>query len=250
MSGRVKGLKIAGYAVLAALALMLALVLQAPASLLSHIAQDASKRYGIALGNAHGTLWNGSANISFAQSPLGELAWTFSPLTLLIFSPAIDWRLEETGLSGRLQPERNALCAQFEGSIDLTHLAPLLLRYAIEVEGRLRFTDVDLRLDREDTKVSGSIDWTGGQVRLGLGSWQGQQLLPAMRASANDSSRIVVTLPDEQTGSPLLAGEVEFLEDGWVRLGASGHLAKKFNESFANAQDPDAIVLSVEERLL
>ncbi len=250
MSGRVKAIKITVYVLCAAFALLFALVLRAPASLLPIITKDSGERYGFRLANAQGTLWNGSADVSVVDAPLGRLAWKLPPLALISLSPALDWQLEGTGLSGRLQARENALRAQLEGTLDLSRLAPILSRYAIGAQGRLRFSEVDLRLDAADTRFTGTIDWTGGLVRLRVGSWQGQQLLPAMRASANDSSRIVVTLPDEQAGSPVLAGEVEFLEDGWVKLGASGHLAEKFNESFANAQDPDAIVLSVEERFL
>ncbi len=61
---------------------------------------------------------------------------------------------------------------------------------------------------------------------------------------------MLVTLRDEQAGTELLAGEIELLGDGWVKLGATGHLTKRFNPSMVSATDPDAVLVSLEERLL
>lgn len=246
MSGR---LRVVVYWVAGLFALLIALAVQAPASLLPKMLPSSEQGRGLALVYPQGTLWKGSAGLETADTRLGRLAWSLSPASLLAFSPAMDWRLEGTRLSGRLQAGAKSMRANAQGALELGHLTPILARYAIRAEGRLKFTDVSIAFDDGEVRVAGRIDWSGGRVSLGIGGWQGQELLPAMQATAIDSSHIVVTLWDGRTNAFLPAGRIEFLPDGWVKLGASGHLAQRFNQSLVQAEDPDAIVLSVEEQL-
>lgn len=245
-----RSVKIAIYGVCALLALLFALALQAPASLVPRLLQSSGHVSGLNLVDAQGTLWRGTAGLDIGDARLGRLAWSLSPASLLMLAPRMDWRLQDTGLSGSLQASGETLQARAEGALELSHLTPLLARYAIGAQGRLTLSGVEVHLDGSRVRVGGSIDWSGGRVRLGVGGWQGQEVLPAMHATATDSSRIFVTLWDEPRDSFLPAGEIEFLPDGWVKLGASGHLARRFNQSLGQAEDPDAVVLSVEEQLL
>ena len=241
---------IAAYFAFGLLALCIALLAQLPASFVPQMLQDSMQDQAMRLDNARGSLWRGTADVSITGVELGSLRWRLSPLPLLLLSPRINWQLEGTGLSGQIERDGESIIASLAGTLDIARLAPLLSRYAIGVEGRLRFENFRLNVHPQETSLAGQIHWTGGEVDVRVGGWREARLLPAMRATATESSRMLVTLWDERAGSNLLAGEIELLGDGWVKLGATGHLTKRFNESMASATDPDAILVSVEERLL
>lgn len=241
---------IAAYIGFGLFVLCVALLIQLPASLVPRLLQETTQAQSMRLDNAQGSLWRGAADVSLTGIELGRLNWRLAPLPLILLSPRLDWQLEGTGLSGRIERDGESIIASLDGTLDLARLAPLLSRYAIGVEGRLRFDDFRFEAHPQRASLAGQIDWTGGNVDVRIGGWRETRLLPAMRARATESSRMLVTLWDERAGSDLFAGEIEFLGDGWVKLGASGHLTKMFNQSMASASDPDAILVSVEERLL
>lgn len=241
---------VAAYVAFGLLILCLALLIRLPASLVPQLLEERTQVHSVRLANPRGSLWRGAADVSVTDFELGRLNWQLSPLKLLLLSPSVDWQLEDTGLSGRLEQDGASVRIRLSGTLDLARLAPLLSRYAINAEGRLRFDDFQLHAHAQTPSLAGQVRWTGGQVDIRVGGWQASRLLPAMRATVTESSRILVTLSDERVGEYLPAGEIELLGDGWVKLGATGHLAKHFNASMADATDPDAILVSVEHRLL
>lgn len=241
---------IAAYFAFGLFVLCLALLVQLPASLVPRLLQETGQAQSMRLDNPRGSLWRGSADISITGVKLGSLHWRLPPLPLLfLLSPRIHWQLEGTDLSGRIERDGETIVASLAGSLELARLAPLLSRYAIGAEGRLSFDEFRLEAHPQKTSIAGQINWTGGNVDVRVGGWRERRLLPAMRATATESSRMLVTLWDEQAESEALAGEIELLADGWVKLGATGHLMKRFNESMTSATDLEAILVSVEEQL-
>ncbi len=248
-----------GFSLFGLVVFALALLTRLPASIVTnflHESTASTTASALRLTMPQGTLWRGSAQVSVMQTDFGRLAWQVSPTSLVTLSPQLDWALQDSGLSGKVKSEGDTLNADLSGSLDLAQLAPILSRYAIAAEGRISFKDLRIAQSGNMIRLSGQVDWTGGNVDLGIGDWQARQALPALRAEAAeaaeaiDASRLRVTLLDEATNTRLPAGEIELMEDGWVKLGVTGHLAKYFNESFSDARDPSEIVLSVEERLL
>ncbi len=245
-----------GFSLFGLVVFALALLTRLPASIVTnflHESTASTTASALRLTMPQGTLWRGSAQVSVMQTDFGRLAWQVSPTSLVTLSPQLDWALQDSGLRGKVKSEGNTLNADLSGSLDLAQLAPILSRYAIAAEGRISFKDFRIAQSESMVALSGQVDWTGGNVDLGIGDWQARQALPALRAEAAeaiDASRLRVTLLDEVTNTRLPAGEIELMDDGWVKLGVTAHLAKYFNESFSDARDPSEIVLSVEERLL
>ncbi len=241
---------IVGFSLFGLVVFALAVLTQLPAGIVPSLVHDSAAGTNLRLAAPQGTLWRGSAELSVMQTDFGHLAWQLPPISLLTGSPRLDWALQGSGLNGRVTRKAGAVNATLSGSLDLARLAPILSRYAMTAEGRIGFKDLRIAQAGDAMKLSGQVDWTGGNVDLGIGNWQARQALPALRAEAADASRLLVTLLDEQTNTRLPAGEIELLDDGWVKLGVTGHLAKYFSQSLGNANNPSEIVLSVEERLL
>lgn len=236
--------------VLTGLAVFVAVVLvRLPANLVTGAVQDAVPRDTLTLTEPQGSLWRGNARVSILRTDFGRLNWRISPFSIAVFAPRASWQFDDSGLSGSLEVDDEQAGASISGFVDLAQLAPILSRYDISAEGRLRFKDVTLEQTGQALSFAGQLDWTGGRVEIGAGSWRGDTLLPALRAVAENNSRLLVTLWDEQADEHLPAGEVELLEDGWVKLGVTGHLAKHFGGSFENVDNPAEIVLAVEEQL-
>ena len=234
-----------GLVVFGVVVFALVVLARLPASILANFVNDSRAASAVQLTSAQGTLWRGSALASVMQADFGRIAWQVSPLSL-----GLDWQLENSGLSGRLKVKGETVDADLAGSLDLARLAPILSRYDISAEGGIAFNDFRIARFGEKIDIAGQVEWTGGTVDLGVGNWQGRQALPALRAEPSADSRLVVTLLDAQTNTRLPAGEIELMDDGWVKFGVTGHLASYFSQSIGNASDPSEIVLVVEERLL
>ena len=228
---------------------VLVLIVRLPASLVPQFVHASTSDAQLRLTAPQGSLWRGEASIWVMQTDFGRIAWQVSPLSLLTLSPTIDWQLRATSLTGQVNLDDGSFSATLNGSLDLARLAPILSRYAMSAEGELRFEALQVERTEQSASISGQVHWSGGRVELGLGNWQGQQVLPALRARAADSSRLLITLRDDQSGAHVPASEIELLPDGWVKLGVTGHLAKYFSRTLGQANDPSEIVLSVEERL-
>ncbi len=241
---------ICAYCAFGLVAFCAALLWQLPASLVPRLLYASPQGQSFQLDSVEGSFWQGTAHLSIDGIHLGSLDWRVPPLPLLGLSPRIDWHLEGSNLSGRITVTQASTITDLEGSLDLVRIAPVLSRYAVHMEGHLRFDDFRLETRAQTASLAGQIEWSGGDVRVRIGDWQERQALPTMRATATEASRMVVTLRDDQTHTHVLAGEIRLLGDGWVKLGATGHLTRRFNPSLATGADPDAILVSVEERIL
>ncbi len=241
---------IIGFSLFGLFVFALAVLTQLPASIVPNLVHDSAAGTTLRLAAPQGTLWRGSAKVSVMQVDFGRLAWKMSPTSLVTLSPQLEWALQDSGLSGQVTHEAGTVNAALSGSIDIAQLAPILSRYAISAEGRLGFKDFRIAQTGDAISLSGQIDWTGGSVDLGIGDWQGRQVLPALRAEATDASRLRVTLLDTDTSTRIPAGEIELMDDGWVKFGVTGHLADHFGQPLGNATNRSEIVLAVEERLL
>ena len=241
---------IIGFSLFGLVVFMLAVVTQLPAGIVTNLARESTAASALRLTAPQGTLWRGSARASIMQTDFGRFAWKVSLISLVTLSPQLDWTLQESGLSGHLERKAGTMNAALSGSLDIAQLAPILSRYAIAAEGRLGFNDFRITQTRDALSLSGRIDWTGGSVDLGIGNWQGRQTLPALRAEAVNTSHLRITLLDVDTNTRLPAGEIELMDDGWVKFGVTGHLADHFGQPLGNATNRSEIVLAVEERLL
>ncbi len=146
---------IVAYIAFGLIALGFALLAQLPASLAPRLLQDRSDGQSMRLDDARGSLWRGSAEVSITGVRLGSLDWYLSPLSLVLLSPRIDWQLDGTGLSGRIELDEAFFIAQLDGTLDLKRITPLLVRFGMDAEGRLRFDKFQLTSNRREASLAG-----------------------------------------------------------------------------------------------
>lgn len=230
------------YLILGFLALLLALVARAPASLLQKAMPAAVPVRAAAWG---GTLWHGQAEVLQA----GERSfwrWEVQPSALLKARLAI--ALEGQGglsLRGRLERGPGSWgVAGLSGDVP-GHLLQPLLPPGWNLPGDLRLEQVTVRrkgLDRGPwAAASGQLLWGGGAMQYNLGSQVQSATLPALLVGLGlDGDTLVLTLAEVQSGGTL--ADVRLAPDGAMESRLRERLLRYSGRT--GGPDPDAVVVT------
>ena len=248
---RTLGLGIAALAGL--LAIVLAVLLTAPAGLASRIVAAATPE--LQLFAPSGRLLAGSADLVIRGRAFGRLAWDVDPLALAGGRLAADLSLADPDHGGRAQLalhpsgvfELTGLRAEIrEGSLDA-----LLRPYAIEPSGRIEVHSGRARGDlrrRRVLEADGEARWTGGLVRyrLGGGSWTAS--FPSLDARLRVRDGAPVLVVRDPRGEELL--DAALRAGGWADLRVRYRFVALAGYPWPDPPAPDVIVVELSERIL
>ncbi|MGE0625471.1 MAG: type II secretion system protein N [Pseudomonadales bacterium] len=221
------------------------LVIRAPAGLVRAFIPEGTS---VDLFDLDGTLWQGAGDLAVAGQPLGRLAWSFRPVTLLSAAAGYDVKLTgpELDLAGRVKAGLGGTTTTLAGQIGSPFVNVWLAPYYIELSGTFVLQDVQtratgLRLD----DVSGTIDWDGGPISYRLSGKLYRSALPPLYASLGPGSAATVFARGEAT--PVL--HAALLENGFARIGVTKYLTRMLGNPWPGGDPDHAVVLEVEEQV-
>ena len=230
------------YLILGFVALLLALVARAPASLLQKALPRALPVQATAWG---GTLWSGQAELVQAGEP-ALWRWQWQPGVLL--RGRLGLQVQGQGglsLQGRLEGGIGGWRAQdLRGDVPARLLQPLLPP-GWALPGDLRLDA--LQLARKGgakgawQSAAGQLRWGGGAMQYNLGSQVQEATLPPLLASLRlEGDRLVVSLAEEAGGGVL--AEVRVASDGAIETRLRERLLKYSGRT--SGASPDAVVVT------
>lgn len=230
------------YLILGFVALLLALFIRAPASLLQKVAARALPVQVLAWG---GTLWDGQAQVVQAGTD-GFWRWQVQPAALL--HGALGLQVHGEGalsLQGRLERGLGGWQARdLRGEVPAQLLQPLLPP-GWTLPGSIRLEAVQLARGagvRGAWKAAGGqLRWEGGAMQYNLGSQPQSATLPPVVASLRlDGDRVLVSLVEAAGGGAL--ADVRVSADGAVESRLRERLLKYSGRT--SGADPDAVVVT------
>lgn len=232
------------YAGIALVTFLVVLAWRAPAALIPHFAPQGGP---VTLERATGTLWQGRAELK----PVGVVRWSMNLLPLAWLKADIDWMLEGNGLlvAGNLSTRGGDVdVGRVKGQVSPSAVNPFLARYGISVEGDLRLSEIEARLQGNAfTHASGLLAWTGGTVNYQLGGKSFTIDMPPLSAvlrMQDDAPTLDVSMP----GSGETVMQITLNSEGWAEL----KMTKRFLEVAGfpwQGKSTETYVLVVSEKL-
>lgn len=225
-------------------ALLVALLLRAPASLLQKALPSSPALQVTAWG---GTLWRGQM-VWLQGDAQGLLSWQLTPWRLLTGRAQADIRSEGAApLTGKVALGWNALeVRQLQGEVPAT-LVQGLLPPGWQLPGVLRAEGLEVaRAGRKTgawTAAGGQLLWGGGSVRFLLDGQVQQAVLPPLRIAPQlDGEILVLTMSEADSGQGLAL--LRLLPDGQVETQLRERLLR-YNPAYrSSGGDPDAVVVT------
>lgn len=225
-------------------ALLFALLLRAPASLLQKALPSSPELQVTAWG---GTVWNGQ--MAWSQGELqGLLHWRLTPWRLLMGSAQADIRAEGAApLTGKVTLGWKALAVrQLQGEVPAT-LVQGLLPPGWQLPGVLHAEGLEVaragRTAGAWTAAGGQLVWGGGPVRFSLDGQMQQAVLPPLRIAPRlDGETLVLTMSEAGNGQGLAL--LRLLPDGQVETQLRERLLRYNPAYHSNGGDPDAVVVT------
>lgn len=223
-------------------ALVLALLVQAPASLLQRTIPVVS---GFSVSGWGGTIWNGQ--LAWSQGDArGLLGWHVRPLALLRARVAADVHAQgSVPLSGSVVTGWHHLeLQQLQGELPVAMLQPILppdwqLPGVLQAQ-RLNVIRSGLKSGAW-VSADGSLAWGGGALQFGFNGQVQQAVLPPVLITPRVEGDTLVLVLDEAAGHLGLA-QVRIGADGRVETRLRERLLR-YNPSYrSSGGDPDAIV--------
>ena len=233
-----------------ALALVIFLVLRAPALLVERFLGDA---FPISLSHSAGTVWSGKADTRVGGHDLGRASWNFDPAGLLYGAIGARWRVEAANHS--LRGTAHASLAETDISVD-GHLGAdfvnrLLSDYHIRLHGTFELEGIALTFGEgpHPTAASGTLRWEGGTTRYRLAGEIEDVTLPPMQAilSLNEDGQPQAETFTTDVRAPLIRARLD--PDGWLHIAISRHFTHLAGRPWPGTGPPDEVVVEVAERL-
>lgn len=203
-----------------ALALLVVLIVIAPAALIPHVFSSPHVR----LESPQGTVWRGNAETFLENQNVGILSWRVRPLALFEGRLTIDLTLEREGISitGVSTSMVDGHEISLNGVIGSRFVNIYTLTYDIRMSGELTINEVKLQVDDQQQVESaeGTVSWDGGPVRFKLANVMHEVTLnPVLGMLSHDSSFVEMTVRQSQSDAPVLAFRLD-VETGWLHLRA------------------------------
>lgn len=228
-------------------ALLLALLLRAPASLLQKALPSSPTMQVSAWG---GTLWTGQMAWSQGDAQ-GLLHWQLTPWRLLTGRAQADIRAEgAVPLTGKVVLGWQMLeVRQLQGEVPVV-LLQSLLPAGWQLPGVLRAEGFELARAgwRRGpwTAAGGQLAWGGGALQFSLNGQIQQAVLPPVRITPQlDGDALVLTLAEAGSGQGLAL--LRLLPDGQVETQLRERLLR-YNPAYrSSGGDPDAVVVTTRD---
>jgi hypothetical protein len=225
-------------------------VYTAPATLVSLIIGGDKP---LRLAKAEGSLWAGKAAVIFKEQPIGQLNWSFAPLTLLRGDLEFTWSLEGAAheASGEVKVDFNRWTIMATSTIESDSIRKILKPYQIEVGGKLTITKLEAMGTHKGNSptYSGTVNWTGGEVRYQLSRRTHKTTLPPLFASIETKNR-EPTLVAHTKKNELPLMKLKLDKDGWVHVGITKEFLQLVGQPWIGNGPNHAIVIEVTEQLL
>lgn len=202
------------------LALLIALVVIAPATLVAQALSNPQVR----LESARGTIWRGDADTFLDNQHVGVLSWRVKPLALIEGKLTVDLSLERDAVSiaGVCTMTSDHLEISIDGVVGSRFVNIYTLAYDIHLSGELTIDNAVLRIDdrQQVESVSGNVTWNGGPVRFKLANVMHEVTLDSVHGTlSQDSNFVELTVRRTQSDARVLAFRLD-PETGWVHLRA------------------------------
>lgn len=201
---------------------------------------------------AQGTVWNGSADLSVAGRPAGQVTWSLRPAAIVRATLGYDvsWRGPDHDLTGQLDVGFSATALRLAGDAAAAFANAWLAPYDISISGDLELREIAARLPYDFAASgagtsSGTVTWNGGPIRYRLSGRAFSGRLPPLVAYLGDGLEAVVYPQDGET--PLLRLQVS--HDGFVRVGVTQLLTRLAGNPWPGSHADHDVVLEVEEQL-
>lgn len=265
MSGRVRptgGLrrKLA-FALFGLLAFALFAVALLPAGLLARAVENTP---AVALRDAAGTVWRGTAGLTVQGEDLGRAHWRFAPSALLTGALGITWRLrhENFRFAGEARWGTRAVSVSATGVLAAAALGRTLGKYHIRLGGDFTFDRLALRVvpqgadAPDDWHAEGELRWSGGRTTYRLSGQSYDVEFPPLDAELRttaDSVRLQAFLRPRDAGAaqprhaPLLEARLD--GDGWLHVSVSRRFTRLAGKPWPGVGEDD-VVVTVSEQLL
>lgn len=237
------------YVLLGLATFVVCLVLFAPAA---PIRAGLQRIPGLLAGSPSGSMWNGSAEITYHGARLGRLSWSYRPQDLLRLRVGYRYALDGPfqRLEGVASLSATASTASVAGSVDATLLTDLLARYDISIGGEFNIPSA-LEVEAPHNgppRATGELRWSGGPVQYRLSNVTHNITLPELVAyvetPATGPSATVYARNDD---TPLLLASIQ--PDGWVSIGVTRRFTELVGQPWVGTQSPQTVVMEVQEKL-
>ncbi len=254
--------KLTGYVVLAALVVIVFLVINAPATIVTRLIDRAQS--GVQLSSVHGSAWEGGATLSVAMpqgmtTELGQLTWELAPGALLrgSITADVDLRGQQATAAGAgwATTSRQGL-RRLDGVLPTTLINQYAQRYEIAIQNDIRLNGVSVTMrppadqghaywQVED--ADGELTWGGGEVRWALGQQQHRAVLPPLVGTLTvEAGALLLTVRDP---GQLILAKLLVAPSGQVTAQATRALLSATGTPWPGNQAPEAVVVEVEEKL-
>lgn len=233
-----------------ALALVIFLVLRAPALLIERFLGDSLP---ISLSHSAGTVWSGKADIRIGGHDLGRASWIFDPASLLYGAIGARWQVAAANhsLRGTAHASLAETDISVEGHIDADLVNRLLSHYHIRLRGTFELDGIALTFGEgpHPTAASGTLRWEGGTTRYRLAGEIENVTLPPMQAilSLNQDGEPQAETFTANVRAPLIRARLD--PDGWLHIAISRRFTILAGRPWPGTGPTDEMVVEVAERL-
>jgi hypothetical protein len=228
------------------------IVLRAPADPVWRLLapQVKSALPGLLVSRVAGTVWEGQAQLQYANMLPGNLTWQLAPSGLL--SGRLPFNASVTGDAHQLQMTGSVSLSQLHiealtGTLDGRYLSQYGQRYQIQLAGELNILNLSfITTQHWPVAAAGEFTWSGGTVSI-PGPEDRQYLqLPALRGQlAMLDQDLQLQLSD--TGQELLT--IILQPTGWAKVAIKTRMFKLANITLPGNQSPDDTALTLEEKI-
>jgi hypothetical protein len=241
--------KVALYAVAALVSCVVFAVIYAPASLFWLLVRDQTPP-GVSVYDVRGSIWAGTATVSYSPLPTSSVAWSTHLGPLLERAIALDLRVQGDGhvAAGHLRTDGQSTSVRgVSGTINAHYVNALAARFALKFSGALDVNDGSAQMGGRWPNAAGAnFSWTGGEVSyLPDGEAQSYFLPPLTGHVDMADDNIRMHLVDSM--EPVV--DVTIKPDGWMHLVLRGHLFNLLTPDQPQTFTSSEVVLEVEQQV-
>ncbi len=243
-----------GYILLGVFAGVVFLLALIPARAVAPLAERVD---GLRFLGATGVWWNGQADVVVRGFAAGRLTWMLAPTALLDGRLGVNWRLRHANhdLSGSAAAGMDSFAATVTGRMEAATVNEALSFYRMHLGGRFVVDTAGaprgLALSYADGELAtaGVLRWSGGRTDYELAGQSYQAQMPPMAARlATEAGGPVLRAYMEGVAKPLLSARLD--AEGWLHVGMSRRFAELAGNPWPGSGDADAVVLTVQEKVL